>query len=386
MERFFKHINPILLAGWMLGISCSAAAQNAQNIAEIKIGCAVPITGGQAHYGRDFLNGVILAVEDFNATAPVIEGKPVRIVLRMQDDRADPQMAIRAAKNLVDQNIKGVLGHFNSGTTIPASHIYAQAGIPQIAMASAPQYTQQGFKTTFRMLASDLQQSASVSAYAAKKLKLERVAIVDDRTTYGRGLADQFKTAAQAEGLKIVGREYSNDKTIDFKALLTRLKRSHPQAIFYGGVDAQAAAMAKQMRALRINAVLMGSEGIKSKAFLKVAGPAAEGVIASSICLPLDKMPRGKEYVEKYEKRFHQKVRIYSPYAYDGAMAMFTAMKTADSTEPEKYLPYLAKTEMPAVTVETLAYDEHGDLKQSEAIVYKVVHGQWEAQPIMHKK
>ncbi len=386
MATMIKHVTRILLAGSMMGLSIMTAAHNPQNHAEVKIGCAVPLSGAQAHYGRDFLNGVILAVEEFNATHPIIGGKPIRIVLNTMDDRADPRMAIMVAKKLVDQKIKGVLGHFNSGTTIPASHIYAKAGIPQIAMASAPQYTQQGYKTTFRMTASDLQQDAVISALVAKNLGLKRIAIIDDRTTYGQALADQFAQIATAEGVNIVGREYGNDKTIDFKALLTRLKRIKPQAIFYGGVDAQAAAVVKQMQALKIKAVLIASEGVKSETFLKLAGPAAEGTVALSICLSPDKMPRGQEYAEHYQKRFGEKVQTYSPYAYDGAMAMLGAMKTADATEPEKYLPYLAQTEMPAITIKTLAYNAHGDLKQSDMVVYKVVNGQWHTLSIIRGK
>ena len=164
------------------------------------MGFAGPMTGAQAHYGKDFQNGITLAVEDINATKPVIGGKPVRFVLDSADDQADPRTGTTVAQKLVDDGIKGMLGHFNSGTTIPASRIYANAGIPEIAMATAPEYTQQGFKTTFRMMTSDTQQGSVAGTFAVKTLRVKKIAIVDDRTAYGQGLADQFEKAAKACG------------------------------------------------------------------------------------------------------------------------------------------------------------------------------------------
>ncbi|KND56490.1 Leucine-, isoleucine-, valine-, threonine-, and alanine-binding protein [Candidatus Paraburkholderia kirkii] len=203
----------------------------------MKIGYAGPLTGAQAHYGKDMQNGITLAVEDFNATKPVIGGKPVRIVLNSADDQADPRTGTTVAQRLVDDGIKGMLGHFNSGTTIPASRIYANVGIPEIAMATAPEYTTQGFKTAFRMMTSDTQQGSVAGEFAVKNLKVKKIAIVDDRTAYGQGLADQFEKAA---GGTIVDREFTNDKAVDFKAILTKIKSTNPGLVYYGGADSQA--------------------------------------------------------------------------------------------------------------------------------------------------
>jgi branched-chain amino acid transport system substrate-binding protein len=341
------------------------------------VGFAGPMTGAQAHYGKDFQNGITLAVEDMNATNPVIGGKKVHFVLDAADDQADPRTGTTVAQKLVDDGIKGMLGHFNSGTTIPASRIYANAGIPQIAMATAPEYTQQGFKTTFRMMTSDTQQGSVAGTFAVKTLGMKKIVIVDDRTAYGQGLADQFEKAAKAAGGTIVDREYTNDKAVDFKSILTKLKSNNPDLIYYGGADSQAAPMAKQMKQLGIKAPLMGGEMVHTPTFIKLAGDAANGTVASLAGLPLEEMPGGKEYVAKYKKRFNEDVQTYSPYAYDGAMAMFTAMKTANSTDPAKYLPVLAKTSMPAVTSSNLAYDARGDLKNGGITLYKVVDGKW---------
>ena len=352
---------------------------HAQQAEDVKLGFAGPMTGAQAHYGADFQNGITLAVEEMNATKPVIGGKPVRFVLDSADDQADPRTGTTVAQKLVDDGIKGMLGHFNSGTTIPASRIYANAGIPQIAMATAPEYTQQGFKTTFRMMTSDTQQGSVAGTFAAKNLGMKKIAIVDDRTAYGQGLADQFAKAAKAAGATIVDREYTNDKAVDFKAILTKLKAVNPDLVYYGGADSQAGPMVKQMKSLGIKAPLMGGEMVHTPTFLKIAGDAAEGTIASLAGLPLDDMPGGKDYVVKYKKRFNQDVETYSPYAYDGAMAMMKAMEKANSTDPVKYLPVLAKTDMAGVTTKSLEYDAKGDLKNGGITIYKVEGGQWKA-------
>jgi branched-chain amino acid transport system substrate-binding protein len=358
-------------------LSVAGSVAHAQQTEQVKVGFAAPMTGAQAHYGKDMQNGIVLAIEDFNATKPVLGGKPVQIVLDTGDDQADPRTGTTVAQKLVDDGIKGMLGHFNSGTTIPASRIYANAGIAQIAMATAPEYTQQGYKTTFRMMTSDTQQGSVAGTFAARTLKLKKVVIIDDRTAYGQGLADQFEKAAKASGAKILAREYTNDKAVDFKAILTKVKSLTPDLVYYGGADAQAGPMVKQMKALGIKAPLMAGEMVKTDTFLKLAGDAANGTIASLAGLPLEEMPGGKDYVAKYKKRFGEEVQTYSPYAYDGAMALFEAMKKANSTDPAKYLPALARTDMSGVTAKHVAYDAKGDLKNGGITLYKVVNGQW---------
>jgi branched-chain amino acid transport system substrate-binding protein len=373
MQHTMKRLASAVLVA-TLSLTGTAYAQQAD---EVKIGFAGPMTGAQAHYGADFKNGITLAIEDINATKPVIGGKPVKFVLDAADDQADPRTGTTVAQKLVDDGIKGMLGHFNSGTTIPASRIYANAGIPQIAMATAPEYTQQGFKTTFRMMTSDTQQGSVAGAFAVKNLGLKKIAIVDDRTAYGQGLADQFEKAARAAGATIVDREFTSDKALDFKAILTKLKAANPDLVYYGGADSQAGPMVKQMKTLGLKAPLMGGEMVRTPTFLAVGGKAADGTIASLAGLPLEDMPGGKDYVAKYKKRFGEDVQTYSPYAYDGAMAMFAAMKKANSTDPAKYLPLLAQTDMRGVTTTHLSYDPKGDLKHGGITMYKVEGGKW---------
>jgi len=364
---------------WVVGGLCALAlggAASAQSV--IKLGYAGPLSGAQAQYGKDMQNGLTLAIEEFNATHPKIGGKEVKFQLISEDDQADPRNGTTVAQKLVDDGIQGMLGHFNSGTTIPASRVYNQAGIAQIAMATAPEYTQQGYKTAFRMMTSDTQQGSVIGAFAVKKLGYKKIAIVDDRTAYGQGLADEFEKAATAVGATIVRREYTNDKATDFKAILTQIKSRNPDAVFYGGAEGQSAPLARQMRELDMKAALMSGEMSKTDSFIKLAGAqAAEGTVCSLAGLPLDQMPGGMGYKQRYEKRFGTPVQTYSPYAYDGAMAMMKAMVAANSADPAKYLPALAATNTQGVTARHYAYDEKGDLKDGGITIYKVIGGKW---------
>jgi branched-chain amino acid transport system substrate-binding protein len=354
-----------------------AAAQPAGGEEVVKLGFAAPLTGPQAHYGKEMQNGILLAVEEANAAKPVIGGKTVKFEVIAEDDQADPKQGTAVAQKLTDAGIRGMLGHFNSGTSIPASKIYADHGIPQIAMATAPAYTQNGYKTTFRAMTNDVQQGSVMGRFAVEKLAAKKIAIIDDRSAYGQGLADEFEKAAKAAGAEIVKREYTNDKATDFMAILTSIKAARPQAIFYGGADAQAGPMARQIKQLGIDAKFMGGEMVKSPNFIKLAGDAAEGTIASLAGLPLAQMPGGKDYEAKYKARFKEEVQVYSPYAYDATKMMVAAMQRAGSTEPAKYLPELARTQAAGVTSASIAYDERGDLKEGTITVYKVEGGDW---------
>lgn len=351
----------------------------------VKLGFAAPLTGPQAHYGEEYKNGVTLAIEDANAEKPTIDGKPVKFELVAEDDLADPKAATQIAQKFVDAKVNGIIGHFNSGTAIPASKIYSDAGIPQVAMATAPAYTQQGFKTTFRSMTSDTQQGTVMGKFVVEVLKAKKMAIIDDRTAYGQGLADEFEKAVKANGGEVVKREFTTDKATDFAAILTTLKGVSPDAVFYGGADAQSAPMAKQMKRLGLKAPLVSGEMTKTPTFLKLAGKEAEGSIASLAGLPLEQMPKGKDYETRYKARFNADVATYSPYGYDATRVVIEAMKKANSAEPAKYLPELAKIEYAGVTSSSWAYDDKGDLKDGGITVYKVENGEWKVMQTVGK-
>ncbi|HKE38650.1 MAG TPA: branched-chain amino acid ABC transporter substrate-binding protein [Casimicrobiaceae bacterium] len=373
MNRYVR-IGALATALGMLMALVTGAAQSQQ---VVKIGFASPLTGPQANYGKDNQNGAQLAIDELNAQNPSIGGKPVKFQLQAEDDQADPKQGPLIAQKLVDAKVAGVVGHFNSGVTIPASRVYDEAGIPELSVSTNVKYTHQGFKTAFRLMADDDKQGTALGDYAVKTLKFKRLAVVDDATAYGQGLADAFEAAVKASGGQVVKREHTNDKAIDFNALLTSIKAVKPDAIFFGGYDAQAGPMARQMKLLGINAPLMGGETINSAKFIELAGPAAEGSIASTPGAALESRPGGKAFAAKYKARFNSDVGLYTPYFYDGVMVIAAAMKAANSTEPAKYLPALAKIKYPGVTAD-IEFDKNGDLTKGLLTIFEVKNGKWE--------
>jgi branched-chain amino acid transport system substrate-binding protein len=344
----------------------------------IKIGHAGPLTGSIAHLGKDNENGVRLALDEANAAGVTIGGKKLAVELLSEDDQADPKQGAIVAQKLVDAKVVGVIGHLNSGTTIPASKIYHEAGIAQISpSATNVTFTHQGFKTAFRVIANDAQQGKVLGDYAVTKLGAKTIAIIDDRSAYGQGLADEFEKAAKAAGGQIVTREFTGTDKTDFNAILTSIKGKNPDLIFYGGMDAQAGPMLKQVKNLGITAKYLGGDGVQSAELLKLAGDAGEGAYASSPGVPLDKMPGGKGFTEKYKAKFKIDIQIYAPYAYDAANVLLEAIKKADSTDPAKYLPALAGITYQGVTG-NVTFDENGDVKGGSISLYQVKDGKWQ--------
>ena len=238
--------------------------------------------------------------------------------MQSEDDQADPKQGTIVAQKLVDAKVAGVVGHLNSGTTIPASKIYHDAGIAQISpSATNVTYTHQGFKTAFRVMANDAQQGKVLGDYAVTKLGAKNVAIIDDRSAYGQGLADEFEKAAKAAGATIVTREFTGTDKTDFNAILTSIKGKNPDLIFYGGMDSQAGPMMKQIKNLGLTSKFLAGDGVQTAEFLKLAGDAGEGAFASSPGVPLDKMPGGKAFADKYKAKFNIDIQLYAPYAYD---------------------------------------------------------------------
>jgi branched-chain amino acid transport system substrate-binding protein len=343
----------------------------------VKIGQVSPLTGPQAHLGKDNDNGARLALEEINARGLIIGGKKIRFELISEDDQADPKTATIVAQKLVDAQVKGVIGHLNSGTSIPASKIYHDAGIPQISpSATAIKYTEQNYKTAFRTMTNDRQQGKVLGEFAVKKMAAKRVAIIDDRSAYGQGLADEVEKAVKASGGTVVAREYTNDRATDFTAILTSIKGKDPELVFFGGMDPQGAPMVKQMHGLGLNAKFLGGDGAQTTEFLKLAGKDSEGVTASSPGLPLDVMPGGKSFRDKFTAKYGA-IQTYAPYAYDAVYALVEAMRIADSVEPSKYMAAIPKVRFTGVTGE-IGFDEKGDVLGGAITLYRVKGGKWE--------
>ena len=364
----------------VLAIASAFAAASAPAAAQtvVRIGHVAPLTGGIAHLGKDNEFGGKLAVEELNARKISIGGNPVTFELLSEDDAADPKQGTAAAQKLVDSKVVGVVGHLNSGTSIPASRIYNDAGIPQISPSStAPKYTQQGFKTTFRVVANDGQLGGTLGRYALKEMKVKSIAVIDDRTAYGQGVADEFQKSAKAAGGKIVGREFTNDKATDFNAILTKLKGAKPDLVFYGGMDAVAGPMMRQMKQLGINARFMGGDGICTAEMAKLAGDAigqGKVVCAEAGGVTPDKAAAMENFKKKFKDKFGIEVQLYAPYVYDAVNVMVAAMQKANSTEPKKYLPELAKIQYDGVTGR-IAFDQRGDIRDGALTLFTFKDG-----------
>jgi len=371
----------LLVLSFVFGLGACGKKESAEPAAAqveiVRIGAVAPLTGPQAHLGKDNENGTRMAIDDANAKGVEIGGKKVRFELISEDDGADPKTATIVAQKLVDQGVKGIIGHLNSGTTIPSSRIYHDAGIVQISpSATNPKYTEQGFKSAFRVMTNDVQQGRVLGEYAVKQLGAKKIAIIDDRSAYGQGLADEFEKAAKAAGAEIVGREFTTDKSTDFMAILTAVKGKSPDLLFYGGMDAQGGPMIKQFKTLGLGAKFLTGDGGSTPEFVKLAGGAAEGAYSSLPGVPLDKMPGGKAFGDHFTAKYGQ-IQLYAPYCYDAVNVMIAAMQKAGSAEPAKYLPELAKISHDGVTAK-VSFDEKGDITGGAVTLYQVRNGKWE--------
>ncbi len=353
---------------------CNKPASN-QDV--VKIGLAAPLTGPQAHIGIDIRNGTQLAIDDLNAAGVNIGGRNIKLELVAEDDEANPTKAATVAQKLMDSKVAAVVGHFNSGASIPASKVYSDAGVPQISPSSTnPAYTKQGFKTAFRVVANDNQQGPVDAQFALTRLKVKSVAVIDDSTSYGQGLADAFEAAVKAGGATIVAHEHTTDQDTDFKAILTKIKGTHPDLIFFGGIDPQGGPMIKQLNELDIKAKFMGGDGLQTPNFVKLAGDAAEGALASMPGLPKEQMPGGAKFLQEYQNKYHTEVELFAPMGYDAVFVFIEAMKRAGSSDPAKFLPEVGKTNYQGV-IGPIAFDQYGDLQNGPVTVYTVKSGKW---------
>lgn len=353
-------------------IAAAASVAMAQDMV-VKIGHVAPISGAQASYGKDNENGARMAIEDLNAAGTMIGGKKVKFELVAEDDAADPKQGASVAQKLCDAKVAGVAGHLNSGTTIPASKIYNDCGIPMITpSATNPNLTKPGYKTTFRLLANDNALGAGLAFYAADALKLKRVAIVDDRTAYGQGVAAVFKKVAAEKGITIVDEQFTTDKSVDFMSILTAIKSKNPDGIFFGGMDPQAGPMLRQMEQLGLsNVKYFGGDGICTMDLIKQSSGAKtlDNVICAEGGASLDKMPSGKAWKARYDGKFPGQFQVYSPYVYDAIHVLVDAMVRAKSADPKVYTPFIGATNYQGVTTK-VQFESDGELKNPAMTLY----------------
>ena len=345
----------------------------------VKIGHVGPVSGAIAHLGKDNENGARMAIEELNAAGLKIGDKTAKFELLAEDDAADPKQGTAAAQKLVDAKVNGVIGHLNSGTTIPASQLYNGAGIPQISpSATNPKYTRQGYAGAFRVVADDVHLGGTLGKYAVETLKGKSIAVIDDRTAYGQGVAEEFKKAVAAAGGAVVGHEFTTDKASDFNAILTTLKAKKPDVVFFGGMDAVAGPMLRQMKSLGITAKFMGGDGICTTELAKLAGDAMkdETVYCAEAGGVEGEQKAGMDkFRTDFKAKFNADVQVYAPYVYDAVKVMATAMVNAGSSDPAKYLPALKAIKYKGVTGD-IVFDEKGDIKNGALTLYTYKGGE----------
>ena len=340
----------------------------------VKIGHVGPTSGGIAHLGKDNELGARMAIDELNAKGVTIGGKKAKFELLAEDDAGDPKQGTAAAQKLMDSKVNGVIGHLNSGTSIPASKVYADSGVPQISpSATNPKFTRNGYKTAFRVVADDVHLGGTLGKYAVTQLKGKSIAVIDDRTAYGQGVADEFEKGVKAAGGKVVGREFTNDKATDFSSILTSLKGKKPDVIFFGGMDAVAGPMLRQMKQLGIEAKFMGGDGICSGELPKLSGGTmgdGQVVCAEAGGVEGESKKSMDDFKARFKDKYKVEVQIYAPYVYDALNVMVAAMVKAGSAEPAKYLPVLAKTEGYKGVTGTISFDNKGDIKNGALTLY----------------
>jgi branched-chain amino acid transport system substrate-binding protein len=367
---FFMKLKLTVLAA-LAAVTGFASAQDMQ---VVKIGHVAPTSGGIAHLGKDNENGAKMAIEDLNAKNLVIGGKKIKFELVAEDDAGDPKQGTAVAQKLVDMKVNGVIGHLNSGTSIPASKIYSDAGIPQISpSATNPKFTRNGYKTTFRVVADDVHLGGTLGRYAVSNVKAKSIAVIDDRTAYGQGVADEFEKAVKAAGGAVTTREFTKDTAQDFTSILTNIKAKKPDLIFYGGMDAVAGPMMRQMKNLGIPVKFMGGDGICSEELAKLAGDAmVDGQVICAEAGGVEGQQRAgmDKFRADYKKKYNADVQVYAPYVYDAMNVMAAAMVKANSVEPAKYLPELAKTADFKGVTGNISFDGKGDVKNGALTLY----------------
>lgn len=339
----------------------------------VRIGQVSPLTGSIAHLGKDNENGVRLAIEQANAQGIEIGGHKVTFELLSEDDQGDPKVGTTVAQKLIDAGVQGIVGHLNSGTTIPASALYEQAGIPMISGSSTnPQLTEQGFHHVFRIVGRDDQQGPAVANYLLSELKPKTVAIIDDATSYGEGLANEVEKTLKAAGVQVLPREKGSDKTADWKAILTKLKGKQPAAVFYGGMDATAGPLLKQARELGLGVPFAFGDGACTEKMIELSGGTAEGMYCSQAGIPVQ--AASQPFLDAYRARFKTEPILYAPFTYDATWLLIDAMKQAQSSAPKSYLPLLAKSHHAGATG-TIEFDAKGDRKEAEMTIFTAKAG-----------
>ncbi|KWI50418.1 branched chain amino acid ABC transporter substrate-binding protein [Burkholderia pseudomultivorans] len=362
----------IVVASLVLGAAATGIA-HAEQVVTIAI--SGPLTGPQSVSGKDDENGLRLAIESLNRKPIQVGGQPVRFRMMSEDDQADPRTGVQVAQRLLDQRPVAFFGPQNSGVAIPVARLTSAARVPMLTVASNPQLTTLGYDNLFRTGASDSVLGASMAAFAAGKLGAKTAAVIDDRTAYGQGLAEQFIDKAKSLGLQVVAREFTHSQANDFLGILATIKGKNPDVIFFGGYTAQAAPMARQMVQRGVRAKLLGGDGICSVNMAQVAQAASRNVFCAMSGTGLEGTEPGRDYIARYRARFKSEPQTYGITYYDGMMLLAKTMEAAQTTDPAKLIPALRSASHRGVAA-TYAFTKQGELLDAPTTVFTFENGQ----------
>ncbi len=334
--------------------------------AQIKLGVAGPITGANAAFGAQLKNGTEQAVEDINAAGGILGQK---LVLSVGDDVADPKQGVSVANKFVGDGVKWVVGHFNSGVTMPASEVYAENGILMISpSATNPKITERGLWNTFRTCGRDDQQGEVAAAYIAKNFKDKKIAVIHDKTTYGQGLADETRKGLTKAGIKDVLYEGVNAGEKDFSALISKIKSVGADFVYWGGLHTEGGLIVRQMRDQGVKAVLISGDGITTDEFATIGGPGVEGTLMT---FPPDpqKRPEAAAIVKKFAAK-NFKPEAYTLYSYAAVQIMAEGAKRANSVDPKKVAEALKGGAAVKTVIGDIAFDKKGDITRPDYTMY----------------
>ncbi len=356
-------MNKLWIKGLALaaGLGLAGAAQ-----AQVKIGMAGPITGPSAATGAQMKNGVEQAVEDINAAGGIL-GQKLTIVIG--DDASDAKQGVAVANKFVGEGVKFVMGHYNSGVSIPASEVYQENGIFQISPASTnPNFTERKMWNVFRTCGRDDQQGLYGAEVIVKRFAGKKIAVVHDKTTYGKGLADDVLKNLKAKGVTEVLYEGINTGEKDYSAIVSKIKQTGADLVFFGGLYTEGGLLTRQMRDAGVKTVLMGGDGIVAGEFASVGGAAVEGSIATFGPDPTKK-PESAAVVKKLEaKKINPE--SYTLYSYAAVQVIKQAAEKAGSLDPKKVAEAAHSGMMFDTVIGKLSFDAKGDRKDVDWATY----------------
>lgn len=363
----------------IIKIACVVVALNllaaCSRQVNIKIGVVAPMSGALAQYGKDIAHGAEIAAEELNNDYFTINGKRAHFELIMEDDKASPEEGKLAAQRLIDAGVTAIFGHFNSGVSIAAAPLYANAGIPQLSVSTNPKYTRMGLKTAFRITADDIQQGATLGRLISEKLRAKSIYIVDDRTIFGIGLVEEVTKILKSKNLQ-PPHESVDPKAADYAALVQKIKDSKADIVFFGGDEGVGLPLLKAMRKSGIAAKFVVADAMCDPSTVKNAqGDADSNYYCTIAGVPPSWLSAGIGFTQMYQAKFG-KPGAYSTLAYDGIHVLAQAMQEANSMKPDIYLPIMKQTSFDGKIQGTVEFDGKGDIKDGTVVIYQAIDGQ----------